>query len=74
MTTTADRQPLTDRQREVLDFIAANMGLFGPSIREIAAGLGGISANAVVGHVKALERKGYVIHHPRKTRGIEVVR
>lgn len=74
MTTTADQPQLTDRQREVLAFIAANMGYFGPTVREIAAALGVASTTAVVGHLEALERKGYIKRHAGKTRGIEVVR
>lgn len=70
---THDREPLTPRQREALEFIAANAFLYGPTIREIAAGLGIRNHNAAARHVAELERKGWVRRLPRKARAIEVV-
>jgi len=69
---TADTQKLTDRQQEVLDFIVANLHLYSPSVREIAAGIGVKSPNGVMCHLKALERKGAIVRHPKRARGIEV--
>jgi SOS-response transcriptional repressor LexA len=63
---------LTDRQQEVLDFIKANMGLYGPTCREIAAAIGAKSPHAATVHLDALEKKGF-IRRSGKTRGIEVV-
>lgn len=65
---------LTARQAEVLDFIKANSGLYGPAVREIAAAFGIKSPNGVACHLKALERKGYLRRLPGIARGIEVVR
>lgn len=53
---------LTDRQKLVLDFITrfiAEKG-YGPTMREIGNGLGIGSTNGVAGHLKALEKKGYL--------------
>jgi len=73
MSTAADID-LTPRQREVLAFIEANSHLYGPTVREIAAGLNIRSPNGVVGHLAALERKGAIKRHPNKVRGIEVAK
>jgi SOS-response transcriptional repressor LexA len=70
--TTTEPITLTDRQQEVLDFIKANMGLYGPTCREIAAAIGAKSPHAATVHLDALEKKGF-IRRTGKTRGIEVV-
>jgi repressor LexA len=70
--TTNTSQRLTGRQQEVLAFIRQNSHLYGPSVREIAAGIGVKSPNGVVCHLKALERKGYVRRIKGKARGLEV--
>jgi repressor LexA len=53
---------LTLRQEEVLGYIQLHMRDFGtwPSFREIEEHFGFKSTNAVMGHLKALERKGYI--------------
>ena len=42
MTTTTERQPLTARQQEVVDWISGYIDVhgFSPTIRQIAAGFG----------------------------------
>jgi repressor LexA len=72
-TTIIDLLPPTSRQAEVLAFIRANSHLYGPSIREIARHIGANNVNGVVGHLKALERKGLIRRRPGVTRGIEVI-
>ena len=74
MTTTTDEYPLTARQAEVLEFIRANSGMFGPTIRQIAAAIGVNNVTGVVGHLRALEKKGYIRRRPNVARGIEVIR
>lgn len=74
MTTTTDEYPLTARQAEVLEFIKANSGMFGPTIRQIAAAIGVNNVTGVVGHLRALEKKGYIRRTPNVARGIEVIR
>jgi repressor LexA len=74
MTTTTDEYPLTARQAEVLEFIRANSGMYGPTIRQIAAAIGVNNVTGVVGHLRALEKKGYIRRTPNVARGIEVIR
>jgi repressor LexA len=53
---------LTERQKEVLEFIEKHLNLKGyfPSLSEIAETLGINNRSGVVGHIKALEKKGYI--------------
>jgi repressor LexA len=63
---------LTDRQREVLRFIATEIEEHGypPTIREIGEALDIASTNGVNDHLKALEKKGYLERHPVKSRAL----
>jgi repressor LexA len=63
---------LTDRQLEVLRFIARQIDDAGypPTIREIGEGLDIRSTNGVNDHLKALERKGYLSRDPVKSRAL----
>jgi repressor LexA len=63
---------LTDRQLEVLRFIARQIDEAGypPTIREIGEGLDIRSTNGVNDHLKALERKGYLTRDPAKSRAL----
>ena len=73
MTTATEPLPLTDRQREVLDFIKQNMAFFSPTVREIAAAMSIKSPHGVTVHLEALERKGRIRMAKGKPRGIEVI-
>ena len=70
--TTAEKAPLTARQKQAYDFIASNMGVFSPTVREIARAMSIKSPNGVVVHLDALEKKGWIRRRPNSTRGIEV--
>jgi repressor LexA len=63
---------LTDRQLEVLRFIARQIEECGypPTIREIGEALDIRSTNGVNDHLKALERKGYLTRDPVKSRAL----
>jgi repressor LexA len=63
---------LTDRQLEVLRFIATQIEECGypPTIREIGEALDIRSTNGVNDHLKALERKGYLTRDPVKSRAL----
>ena len=65
---------LTRRQRMVLDTINTVMSKRGypPTIREIGEALGIKSTNGVNDHLKALERKGYLMRDRSKSRAIRV--
>ena len=64
---------LTQRQRQVLDFIGKHIGEHGypPTMREIGGHFGFVWP-AAKGHLSALERKGFIRLNPLKSRGIEV--
>lgn len=68
------QQTLTQRQQRVFDFIVTHLEDFGnpPTIREIASGLGFRSPNGVVGHLKALQRKGVITRSSNKSRAIRL--
>ena len=63
---------LTDRQLEVLRFIAREIDERGypPTIREIGEALDIRSTNGVNDHLKALERKGFLSRDPVKSRAL----
>lgn len=66
---------LTERQREVLDFIKTSTNNAGrpPTLREICIALGFKSTNAANDHLLALERKGYIARDPMVSRGIRLL-
>lgn len=68
-------EPLTRRQREILDLIRASIEDTGmpPTRAELAAALGVASLNAVEDHLKALKRKGAITTTPGAARGIRLV-
>ena len=69
------RDALTDRQQQVLAFISESCSTRGypPTLREIGERLGIRSTNGVNDHLKALEKKGYLIRHDLKSRALRVV-
>src|SRR6516165_8114126 len=66
--------PLTERQRQVLDFIDAEVRERGypPSVREIGEAVGLSSPSTVHAHLAALQDKGYLRRDPSKPRAIEI--
>lgn len=66
---------LTKRQRAVLDYIWRTIRENGypPTLREIGEELGIRSTNGVNDHLKALERKGYLIREDLKSRALRVL-
>jgi repressor LexA len=56
------RDPLTERQEEILRYIARHVDLngFQPSIRELGERFKIRSPNGVVCHLKAMQKKGYL--------------
>lgn len=65
---------LTDKQREVLDFIAATVmeRSYPPSVREICAGVGIRSTATVHSYLKDLAEMGYLNKDERKTRALSI--
>ena len=66
---------LTNRQREVYEFILGHMEslLRPPTIREIGDHFGMRSTGTVRDNLRAIQRKGYIRLKPRSARGIELV-
>lgn len=71
---TAGAAELTQRQRQVLEFIDAEVRRRGypPSVREIGEAVGLSSSSTVHAHLAALQDKGYLTRDPTKPRAIEV--
>lgn len=67
------KDELTDRQREVYDFLLGFWQTRGypPSIREVATHFSFRSTRAVVDHLGALERKGWIVRTRERSRAIE---
>lgn len=63
---------LTDRQREMLDFLRAYQRENGvmPSTREMQRHFGFSSQTAAMSHLRALEKKGAIQRHPHKARAV----
>jgi repressor LexA len=70
----AAARKLTKRQQTIYDFIRGLIVRrgYGPTVREIAQRMDIRSPNGVVGHLKALERKGYIHRDERRARAIEL--
>ena len=66
---------LTNRQQEILDFISQSINERGysPTLREIGSKMGIRSTNGVNDHLKALERKGFLIRDDQKSRTLRPV-
>src|SRR4051812_16874194 len=69
------KEPLTDRQKQALDFIGRYLGTHGfpPTLREIGEAMGIRSTNGVNDHLKALEKKGYLEREDLKSRALRPV-
>ncbi len=65
---------LTPRQRQVLEFIDAEVRErgFPPSVREIGEAVGLSSSSTVHAHLTALQDKGFIHRDPSKPRAIEI--
>lgn len=67
-----DLDKLTERQREVYEFIREKIRArgYGPTVREIGAHFEISSPNGVMCHLKALEKKGLINREPNMSRAI----
>jgi repressor LexA len=70
-----DFSQLTDRQREIYDFIEEKIDGrgYGPTVREIGQEFEIKSPNGVMCHLKALEKKGLIRKEPGAARAIQLV-
>jgi repressor LexA len=69
------RPVLTERQRQALEYITECLHARGypPTLREIGEHMGIRSTNGVNDHLKALERKGYLVREELKSRALRPV-
>src|SRR5437870_12353402 len=65
---------LTERHRQILDFIEEQLQTHGypPSVREIGEAVGLTSSSTVHAHLATLQKLGYLRRDPTKPRAIEV--
>jgi repressor LexA len=70
------RQMLTQRQREVYEFVVSYVDSHGypPTVREIGEAVGLASPSTVHAHLANLERAGYLRRDPTKPRALELVK
>src|SRR5215471_10648671 len=70
-----DFSQLTDRQREIYEFIRGKIEGrgYGPTVREIGLHFDIKSPNGVMCHLKALEKKGLIIREGFSARAIQLV-
>jgi repressor LexA len=70
-----DFSQLTERQREVYDFIRDKIESrgYGPTVREIGQEFDIRSPNGVMCHLKALEKKGLILREGFSARAIQLV-
>lgn len=70
-----ERHSLTDRQREILEYVASFTRDAGypPTVREIGRATGLRSPRSVSQHLQALERKGFIHRGREKSRAIRVL-
>jgi repressor LexA len=70
-----DGSDLSQRQREILDFIVESVERHGypPAVREIGEAVGLSSPSTVHAHLRTLEDLGYLRIEPDKARAIKVL-
>src|SRR5437899_840921 len=70
-----DFSTLTERQREIYDFIRSKIEGrgYGPTVREIGLAFDIKSPNGVMCHLKALEKKGLIHREGFQARAIELI-
>src|SRR5262252_3408649 len=70
-----DFSQLTERQREIYDFIRSKIETrgYGPTVREIGLAFDIKSPNGVMCHLKALEKKGLILREGFSARAIQLV-
>ena len=70
-----ERQHLTARQQQILDYILATVNDRGypPAVREIGEAVGLSSPSTVHSHLSALVKSGHIRRDPTKPRAIEII-
>ncbi len=75
MTTLTERQPLTERQQEVFDFIRQYRASHGYccTVREVAQAVGSPNVTGAMCHLWPLKRKGWITWEDGQSRTIRPV-
>ena len=74
MQTVTGRQPLTEKQQTIYEFIRTEVNeRLSQTVREIGEQFGIRSSNGVMCHLRALERKGWIQRDPYLSRGIKLI-
>ncbi len=71
---TSQRLPITDRQRQIFDYISdvTTQQGYPTTVRDIADRFKFASPNGAVCHLKALRKKGWITWEPGKARTVRV--
>lgn len=71
----ADREQLKSKQQRIYECIIRYQRLhgFAPTIRELCGMLGLASTSSIYGHLKNLERKGYIARKTESSRAIAIL-
>jgi repressor LexA len=71
----ADTSQLTERQLEIYTFIQEMVAThnYGPTVRDIGKAFNILSPNGVMCHLRALEKKGFIVRKGRSARAIQLV-
>ncbi len=69
-----DFTELTDRQRDIYEFIREKLASrgYGPTVREIGTAFHIMSPNGVMCHLNALVKKGLILRQGRSARAIQL--
>jgi repressor LexA len=75
MTTTTERQPLTERQQDILRWLSRYIADHGysPTIAEVCIAFGFASKNGAMCHLEPLRRKGWITWQDRHARTLRVL-
>ena len=68
-------EALSRRQSRIYDSIVANVNEYGfaPTVRELCNLSGLASTSTIIGHLKTLEKKGYIKRYPTHPRAITIL-
>ena len=69
------KEDLSERQIQVYDSIVAHVQEYGfaPTVRELCKLTGLASTSTIIGHLKTLEKKGYIKRYPTHPRAITIL-
>lgn len=72
---TDSRNPMTDKQKEIVSFVHGAALATGspPSIREISDYVGKRQPAGILGHLRAIKKKGYIDNRPYISRSWRVI-